>query len=447
MKALLLACDCAVAAGLAWLFNWLALIPLPRAMEAHWTERARYLWPARRGAAANLILLPADIALAQRLLTPAVAPPWPLAVFAAWLGAVTATYPFDRQVFPWLTPRAWSHQVLAGWTIRFGSWFWFFAVAASMPRQLNWRAWALASLFLVGLAIWVWGGLVWSCHKLRLLIPGPGRLLTIVTNVSARMQVTVRRVWLLRSSAISAAALPYTRDLPFSERLLSLHSDDEVAAICGHELGHLQEPRFFLASRFTFSALFFLPLLLIKPVAWTWGPGGVVVVAMLSWFFSAASRRLSRRLERRADQIAQANEPDPGGYAQALARLHQDNLIPAVMPGRRTHPDLYDRLLAVGFQPDYPRPQKPAASAPHTVALAVLLGFLIGLTFGEASHQRAPGILDGLRLGTRRELAAPPSGHLTPRIVRADPMRAIARTPHTHWPGNWRKSSKSASHP
>jgi hypothetical protein len=67
--------------------------------------------------------------------------------------------------------------------------------------------------------------------------------------------------------------------------------------------------------------------------------------------------------------------------ARALARLYEDNLIPAVLPGRgRTHPDLYDRLLAVGVQPDFPRPTAPSSNTVHGVLLCVLLGILTVLT-------------------------------------------------------------------
>jgi Zn-dependent protease with chaperone function len=299
-----------------------------------------------------------------------------MAGLAAWAGAVAATYPFDREVFPWLTTRAWCHQVFAAWTIRFATWFLFLGIAALMPAELDWRCGALSGVFVAALAIWIWGGLVWSCRKLGVLTTAPERLRKIVASISGQMQVPFRRVWLLKSSSASAFALPYTGDLLVSERLLELHPDDEVTAICAHELGHLSESRLMLAVRLA-GLLFYLPLLFIKPAAVMWGPGGVLTLLGLSWLVNIGSRRFSRRLERRADSIATANQSDAGTYARALGRLHEDNLVPAVMPRQRTHPDLYDRLLAAGVQPDYPRPPKPSAAAPHAIALSMLLGVLI----------------------------------------------------------------------
>jgi Zn-dependent protease with chaperone function len=385
LQAIFLFLDCTVAAALTWLPNWLALRSYRQLRREHWTQRARQLWPARTAAAVLPWLLPADILLFQRLLGPDKIPPWPLAALVAWLGVIVASYPFDREIFPWLTSRAWRHQVMAGWTLRFAIWFLFFGTIAVMPRAFDGETCALGTGFVIAFIIWLSGGLVWSLHKLRLISPAPERLKSIVDSLSERMRVPVRRVWLLQSSASSAFALPYTRELLFSERLLKVHPDEEVAAICGHELGHLTESKLMRAGRLT-GFLFYLPWLYVKPAAYTWGPAGVVGLGLVSWLGYKCSRALSRRLEKRADAVAQANEADSGIYARALARLHEENLVPAVMPRRRTHPDLYDRLLATGVQPDYPRPIKPSANAPHVMILSMLLGVLLVANF----LQKAP---------------------------------------------------------
>ncbi len=381
MKVLLAFCDCLAAAGVTWFLNWVALMPFRRAEHAHWTERARLLWPARASARLNLFLLPAILVLAQRLTAPNSAPPWPLAALAAFVGAIGGSYPFDREAFPWVGPREWLHLVLSGWSLCFGAWTPFLAIAVLMPAQIDWRAWVLAGLYLASVVAWVSGGWVWCRQKLRLLAPAPERLQALVASVSARMRAPVRRVWLLQSPASYAAALPYTRELLFSARLLSLHPDEDLAAICGHELGHFTESRLLLGGRLLLSLLFFLPLLFVKPVALGSGAGGVISLGAASWLFGIARQRLSRRLERRADGIAKANEPDPGAYARALARLHESNLVPAVMPRKRTHPDLYDRLLAAGLQPDYARPKKPSVLSAFTFFLCVALGILIAANF------------------------------------------------------------------
>ena len=72
------------------------------------------------------------------------------------------------------------------------------------------------------------------------------------------MQVRVRATWELGGMAANALALPVTRELIFTERLLAVCSDEEVAAICAHELAHLTESKAVLAGRllrsFSFSA-------------------------------------------------------------------------------------------------------------------------------------------------------------------------------------------------
>src|SRR6266700_2192969 len=191
------------------------------------------------------------------------------------------------------------------------------------------------------------------------------------------------RVWLLKSPAAAAFALPYSRDLFFSERLLSLHSDDEVASICAHELGHLGESKTALAGRFL-GALAFLPWAFLKPVRHMLGEWvyAVALLGLTSFIFLRLAKRLSRRLEIRADSIAQANEGQSGTYARALARLYEENLLPAVLPRRRhTHPDLYDRLLAVGVQPDYQRPEPPNPATYPGILLMLLFVILIMLRF------------------------------------------------------------------
>src|SRR5262245_57240378 len=88
--------------------------------------------------------------------------------------------------------------------------------------------------------------------------------------------------------------------------------------------------------------------------------------------------RFSRRLEHRADRIARDAQPGEGAYARALARVHEVNLSPVVAPGKgSSHPHLYDRLMAVGAPPDYPRPKAPSARRLHLGRAAVVSAWLV----------------------------------------------------------------------
>jgi Zn-dependent protease with chaperone function len=332
----------------------------------------------------------------QHLLWPNAGPPWPLAALAAWLGAVAGTWPLDHQIFPSLDWRAWAHQVLAAWTLRFAFWFLFIGIAVTMPEELDVAAFVLAAVYFAVIGFWMRGGLVWACRKARLLTLPPERLRVIVAGVSARMQVPVSGIWLLKSPGASAYALPYTRELFFSDRLLATHPDEEIAAICAHELGHLSESKWVRAVRLV-GLLYMVPWLFARPIALIWGAGGIFSGAMVSWVTYLSVNRLARRLERRADQIGQENEAESGAYARALARLHEENLVPAVLPGKHTHPDLYDRLLAVGVQPDYPRPEKPEKTTwPFQILLLllILLGIITLVKWSAARSESRSGTIE-----------------------------------------------------
>ncbi len=85
-------------------------------------------------------------------------------------------------------------------------------------------------------------------------------------------------------------------------------------------------------------------------------------------------------MEERADQLSARDAAESGTNARALEKIHRSWLLPVVMAGRtKSHPDLYDRMVADGVEPDYPRPPPPARSriwiaciVSYGVAMAVL---------------------------------------------------------------------------
>ena len=248
-----------------------------------------------------------------------------------------------------------------------------------MPQRFDWRAWSLAGLFVLVFVLWCWGGLLWFGRQLGLLIPPTERLMRLVSQTATRVGVPVRGVWLLRSAYSLAFALPYTGDLLFTDRLLARHPDDEISAVCAHEIGHLSEPRLIVLGRVFLNLAWLLPWVFFKPVMHAFEFPGVFVIALLSFAILLGNRGISRRLEKRADKIAHLNEGESGAYARALVRLYEDNLIPAVLARRtRSHPDLYDRLLSLGAQPDFARPKPATSNAVAVFALLFLLALLVG---------------------------------------------------------------------
>ena len=80
------------------------------------------------------------------------------------------------------------------------------------------------------------------------------------------------------------------------------------------------------------------------------------------------------RWSKRADALSSANEGESGTYARALEHLYQLNLVPAVVRQKHAvHPHLYDRLLAAGVVPAYPRPSPPSRWRAPAVIFAMFL--------------------------------------------------------------------------
>jgi Zn-dependent protease with chaperone function len=372
--------DFGLGAAMTIILNWLALIPFRRSKGKHWTERARRLHPARVNAGWNVWLVPAIIVLGQRLLIPEEDFWWLPVAFASWLGALAGGYVFTREVFPSMTPREWIHETLVVWGLSIGWWALFISIATLMPAELGWRNWLLAGIYLGAVVGWAFGGLIWCLKTCRRLKPAPEKLRRIVERVSTQMKVLVRGVWLLQSKSATAFALPYTRDLFFSETLLATLPEEEIAAICAHELGHFCEPRPVLILRLS-GCLAALPFLFIKPIFHQWGPGGVFFAAAAYWMCNVLLQKLAHAMEVRADRIARSNQGEPGVYARALARLYENNIVPAVLEQKHTHPHLYDRLVNAGVAPDYPRPEPADDRSFLRYLLWLLIFFLIAENF------------------------------------------------------------------
>src|SRR5205814_1241625 len=81
--------------------NGFGLLRCRATEKAHWTERARKLYPMRRSAALNIWLIPVICVLVEWLVFPARRNVWlVLAVaIAGWVGAILGTYPWDKKLF------------------------------------------------------------------------------------------------------------------------------------------------------------------------------------------------------------------------------------------------------------------------------------------------------------------------------------------------------------
>ena len=364
---------------LAFTTNWLALIPWRRAKDRHWTERARVCHPVRTAASSNLWMLPAVLTMTWLLLWPKDSPHWALMLIVTAIGAVLGTIPMDHEVFARVPLNKLLHQIVLGWLFRFLMWFVFLAAITLMPEEFNQLTVIIAVAVVALCIVWTRDGWIQVGKRVGLFLPPTERLQNIVRDTAARMNIPLNELWLIRAPWAQAFAMPGKRKLLFSERLLEILSDDEIAAVSAHELAHLSEARSDYFKRYVLW-LTFLPWIFFKPLVHKFDLAGFVILLLSTVLVPSFYRRVSRKLEMRADDVAKSNEPDKGAYARALARLYEDNLLPAVNPKRKaTHPHLYDRLLAAGVTPDFPRPAPAALMAWHGFLFAFLLGILATL--------------------------------------------------------------------
>jgi Zn-dependent protease with chaperone function len=203
----------------------------------------------------------------------------------------------------------------------------------------------------------------------RILLPANAILKTLVAEVSQKMQVPVSAAWILPSYVCNAVALPQIRQLIFTDRLLLTLSDEQTKAVCAHELGHLRESRKLLFVRIVLLVMFFTVIFMRPFLAFEYDNPHVVQMLVIYFIFMCLNvffaRRMARQMEIRADKAALENQMDTAVYARALAHVYEANQMPAVMPrrSRGAHPDLYDRMLAAGLTPDFPKPSPPKRRA------------------------------------------------------------------------------------
>lgn len=409
----------AVAAGLlpAWT-RWVCLIVVPMAFlaglvagavvawlgralpAAPWTERARVSYPTRSALAITAVLAgatcgPFALVFRSRLSS------WPAWAFVAatalagFLGADVARLVTERRVHREHIS-AWSWYAAKPFTlfVRFPHVIVAGAFAVSMPARPGLADAPLMALCVL-LILAAGTGVCWlPLVAIGLAKRAPPRLAAIVARASKRTAVTPRGVMLLPSlgsPVANAYALPILRRLAFTEEALLVLDDDEIEAIAAHELGHVSEPRLVAWSR-ALGTLLVAPLAFARPVTRLVSDNGVkgvlgFLLGLVAFF--AALRllvRMARRMEERADRIAGGDAHDVSEiYARALEKIYRRNLVPAVLgkgkSGARVHPDLYDRLIASGVVPEYPRPAPPnvAGALRRGVVVVAASGALLAL--------------------------------------------------------------------
>ena len=355
----------------------LALRPLWHGAAAPWTERARLAYPGWVTLTLGQIFQPF-----LWLLVAGTFPDErgfgvvPLVGLAAFVGAGLASVRLESRVrarpvslLDWAC--AWAVQGL----LYFAPGLVLIVLLPWLPAKFNWTVLCLALTYLSLLLILSLGGTLVLARWTGLLRPAPERLQTIVDLAVQRMGVQRPVACVLRWKAANALAFPFGRVVAVTDVALNSCTDEELLAICCHELAHLNEPRRIHFARLS-GQFAWLPLLLMGPLCGALGSQGGSLVALGSFLLAhLLVRRMRLALEKRADSAGQAHEGEAGTDARALEKLYQINLMPAVTRSWfLTHPQLYDRLLAVGITPDYPRPRPPSRWRAKVALAFMLLG-------------------------------------------------------------------------
>ncbi len=375
-KGLFLIVSSLSAALLMALFMHLSLGRWRKSAEAHWTERARFLWQARRaqfGATLGIMFMIGGI---WALNFPREDGKWWLLLPV--LGLVFGSFPAAREIEPRYSFRVWLVHTFWTLLVQFGLVGIFLGLMFTMPKVLTWQDWVRAGLGIAAMVFIISG--VWMPVMARLFKfkhPEEARLDRLTEEATAISGIKPRYTWLSISPVVNAGALVYIQGLMVTTRLMELLDDEEVRAVILHEMAHLREQVVVQVARLA-GMLCWTILIFFRPVHHHFGSRGLLILIGAMYGMQRLFTWFSRRLEKVADEAAMQGAADSAIYAHALEKLYMANQMPAVMRGRQLHPHLYDRMIQAGVTPDYPRPLPPGLMAwPGWLALLFPVGIAV----------------------------------------------------------------------
>lgn len=355
-----------------------------------WAERARAAFPLRTFTGLSAVLIPAfSISFSIVILRDSLSilPNWSLSVIA---GLISLIWPLrmrlhtERVVRSIELPfRRWLRGGCALWILMAPHFFIALIISIVMPNQFGPLAYGLVALC-IGLGIFIMRISPLPLLKaLGLAKAASARLSAIVDKCSKKAGLVPRAVYEIELPWANAYAFPLAKRLAFTDELLTHLSDEEIDAVCAHELGHLGESAGVVATRVLSGLTLLIPLTLVKPLTATGRADYVAYVFLGAFLFLMVVRRIFRRMEVQADKNAHAHEEDAGTYARALVRIYEVNVMPVVLSkGSGIHPDLYDRVAAAGSPFPFPRPKAPARIHAFWAFLASLALFTVYCVLG-----------------------------------------------------------------
>lgn len=402
----------------ARLGEWIALRPYRRFAGDSWTENARLAYPGRATSMLQFLLLPLFLVGGPYLLAAHtsmyvnICPLSPRVIALVGLGVLlpylsnARRQVFNQTVNDPVSPTGWLRGQLLYWLLFIPHVL--IALAVLVLAHDAFDAWTICVLA-GGVLLFVFlisGGGLFLARWLGLLGDASQRVRDIVERCSQRVGVVPKTVYELRWYQTNAIAFPFQQSIGFTDRLVREFDDSEIEAICSHELGHLSEPKSVLFARGSVPTLVVL-LPIVRPLFGTIGILGVYAVLAAMFVLLLLIKNLARRMEQRADEIASEGTEDSALYAETLMKIYRLNGMPAVMPtDRMVHPHLYDRMLAAGVEPDFPRPARPsrkrtsvAVFCSSTLALTLWLGFIFTPILAVAISPKMPVAYAAIAVG------------------------------------------------
>ncbi len=358
LSILVLALGCGIATWLAMHYN---LVAWRRRAGQHWTVRARLLWTARLNRTWIVIcinLIGISLAIEWRLIESSY-----LTVVILLGGVILGLYPSTREIEPRFTLPVWLGYTLSIMFFQFGLIAIGMWLATTMPKEMDLAAWLRTAIGLTGAMIIISGIYLPLLSRLTPLKPELKpvyqRLKDIAEIATRNSGVTPRYIWLANSPIANAVAFPLINAVVFTTRSMELLEDDECLSVMYHEYGHLREPWSIRLMRILPTLGFFV-FIFVHPVSHAFGTMGVFLLIVLLIIIQKSTNAVMRRMEHRADDLANSLSAHSPVYARALEKLHEASQIPAVMAHKKmTHPDLYDRMLQAGLTPSYEPPLPP----------------------------------------------------------------------------------------
>ena len=359
----------------------------PDLTEVHWTEKARVHLAGTKLVSAQVLTHAALTGVLTYMMgSGRLTPVDPLsraftAAICVWVGGRFFQFRRARRVLPWLTASQFIRGQLFYWVVLVPVLLVFIVMFLFGPAEFGWMFVLIHGGGILALVYCAVGGSVRIGRTLGLIVPADERLQRIVDEAARRSGHQPKGAYLGRTPIGNALAMTLTNELVFTTKAMEELDDAQLLAITLHEIGHLKESRLDKLRRLQ-GVSAFVVLGMWRPIdAWLgfeWLVGLFVATVVLAFL----GLRTVRRLETAADSHAHEHqhEEEEGVYARALERLHEVNLVPAVMRGKRqTHPNLYDRMVEAGVTPDYPQPEPPDKKGKQVVLLGVVsLLFYIG---------------------------------------------------------------------